>query len=132
MVASKDRNKQPRNCMDYCVHLWVSTLRFFLAFPGLALTLIRNPGIPEWYIDFLTLIRERAPGAVAIAACGHIGHAYDLQKPPARSSLSLGAQIEAHAALLQDLHQLFPHARFVSLSHSIGGYISMKASTYLL
>jgi hypothetical protein len=87
-----------------------------------------NPGIPEWYIEFLSIIRERSTPGLAIAACGHIGHAHDLQQPVSSSSLSLGSQIEAHVAVLEDLHELFPSARFVSLSHSIGAYISLRVS----
>jgi Lipid-droplet associated hydrolase len=88
----------------------------------------RNPGIPEWYIEFLSLIRERCTPGLAIAACGHIGHAHDLRQPVSSSSLSLGSQIDAHGAVLEGLHELFPNARFMSLSHSIGGYISLKVT----
>lgn len=85
-----------------------------------------NPGIPEWYIDLLTRIRDANP-TVAIAACGHIGHAHDLPRPP-QHSLTLESQVEAHSAVLQALSEQFPNARFVSLSHSIGGYISMRVA----
>jgi Lipid-droplet associated hydrolase len=93
-----------------------------------SLMLSRNPGIPDWYIQFLSLIREQSTPGLAIAACGHIGHAHDLKQPVSSSSLSLGSQIEAHAAVLEGLYELFPNARFVSLSHSIGAYISLKVS----
>jgi Lipid-droplet associated hydrolase len=92
----------------------------------------RNPGIPEWYIEFLSLIREWCTPGLAIAACGHIGHAHDLRQPISFSSLSLGSQIDAHGAVLEELHELFPNARFVSLSHSIGAYISLKVAVISL
>lgn len=36
--------------------------------------------------------------------------------------------MEAHSAVLSELSELFPRARFVSLSHSIGAYISLRVS----
>lgn len=125
-MASKGRNHQG-NHLNSCLHLWVRYL-FFLRGSNSPLMFPRNPGIPEWYIEFLSLIRERCTPGLAIAACGHLGHAYDLRQPVSSSSLSLGSQIDAHGAVLEGLHELFPNARFVSLSHSIGGYISLKVT----
>jgi pimeloyl-ACP methyl ester carboxylesterase len=91
----------------------------------------RNPGIPEWYIEFLSTIREKAASSkLAILAHGLIGHAHDLAQPNSTFSLSLPSQVEALAGVLHSLQEEFPSARFILVGHSIGGYINTKVAYF--
>lgn len=89
-----------------------------------------NPGLPEFYIPFLNIIRDRLHDeTVAICAHGHIGHAHDLPQPKSDDSLSLHAQIEAAAAVFRNLQREYPKTPFLLLGHSIGAHIALNVST---
>jgi alpha-beta hydrolase superfamily lysophospholipase len=88
-----------------------------------------NPGLPAFYIPFLSIIRERLQdSSLAICVHGHIGHAHDLPQPKSDASLSLQAQIEAAAAVFRNLQREYPNTPFIFMGHSIGAYIALHVS----
>jgi hypothetical protein len=90
---------------------------------------VSNPGLPEFYIPFLSIIRERLQhSSLAICAHGHIGHAYDLPQPKSDASLLLQAQMEAAAAIFRNLQRQYPNTPFIFVGHSIGAYIALHVS----
>ncbi|PVG03234.1 alpha/beta-hydrolase [Serendipita vermifera] len=88
-----------------------------------------NPGIPEWYIEFLSALRNNIHStSLAILAHGHIGHAHDLPAPKSDTSLSLEAQIIAAGSIMRSLRGEFPNTRLMLMGHSIGGYMAMQVA----
>jgi pimeloyl-ACP methyl ester carboxylesterase len=99
--------------------------------PAMIDSVYRNPGIPEWYIEFLSALRNGVHStSLAILAHGHIGHAHDLPFPKSDASVSLEAQIIAAGSIMRSLRYQFPDTRIMLMGHSIGAYMSMQVSLH--
>ncbi|KAJ1504681.1 hypothetical protein HMI56_001514, partial [Coelomomyces lativittatus] len=90
----------------------------FLFIPG-------NPGIIEYYFNFLKNVYETVDACVDIYAVQHINHSHH---PCLTDALyGLQDQIDHKVCFLDHLCELYPpQTRFFLCGHSIGAYICLK------
>lgn len=85
-----------------------------------------NPGLSDFYIDFLWQIRQDVKhSSLAILAHSHIGHDARLATP--EDALTLQDQVEATCATLDHIREAFPEpVPIILMGHSIGSWICMQ------
>ncbi|KAJ7169706.1 hypothetical protein C8R46DRAFT_1089722, partial [Mycena filopes] len=86
----------------------------FLFVPG-------NPGLVQFYTEFLTLLRNQHP-YLAVFAHAHLGHTPQLYS----REHSLAAQIESAIGALDAVHATFPTAKIIMSGHSVGSWIALQ------
>ncbi|KAJ6574933.1 hypothetical protein B0H19DRAFT_1126435 [Mycena capillaripes] len=86
----------------------------FLFIPG-------NPGLVQFYTEFLTLLQSNHP-RLAIFAHAHLSHTPNL---PSRE-YSLAAQIESAIEAVDATRAVFGKARIFLSGHSVGGWIALQ------
>jgi pimeloyl-ACP methyl ester carboxylesterase len=83
-----------------------------------------NPGIIDFYIEFMEEIYTRSEGRYSVLAIGHAGHcAEDLN---AGQVFSLQDQIQHKVDFLSEMD-----GRFVLIGHSVGSYICLQVAKRL-
>ncbi|KIY62641.1 hypothetical protein CYLTODRAFT_404291 [Cylindrobasidium torrendii FP15055 ss-10] len=91
-----------------------STVLFFV--PG-------NPGLIEFYLDFLTDIQTKSGlDSLAVLAHAHLGHTPNLPFTRCDFAVQVDNAVEAFDAL----SAAYPNAKIISLSHSMGSWISVE------
>ncbi|TRM65957.1 hypothetical protein BD626DRAFT_546363 [Schizophyllum amplum] len=83
-----------------------------------------NPGIVDFYIPFLSDLRERNP-RWAVLAHSHIGHTPGFASSTSTSRCGLSFQIQSATDAIDLLKLQF--RRVVIIGHSVGCYISLQA-----
>ncbi|KAI9030291.1 hypothetical protein DFJ74DRAFT_702617 [Hyaloraphidium curvatum] len=86
-----------------------------------------NPGIVDFYNDFLSDVHTFLGKRIAIVATGHIGHSTTLPAPDSDVfSHTLAEQVEAKIALVRQAMEWYPSASIYIAGHSIGAWISSQ------
>ncbi|KAJ7042419.1 hypothetical protein C8F04DRAFT_1030023 [Mycena alexandri] len=86
----------------------------FLFIPG-------NPGLVQFYAEFLGLLRSEHPH-LAIFAHAHLGHTPSIFS----HKHSLATQVESAIQALDAVHTMFPAAKIVLSGHSVGSWIALQ------
>ncbi|KAI4528991.1 alpha/beta-hydrolase [Schizophyllum commune Tattone D] len=90
---------------------------------GVLLFVPGNPGVVDFYIQFLAELREKNP-RWAVLAHAHIGHSPGFTSPTSTSRSGLSFQIQSATDAVDILKSHF--ARIVLIGHSAGSYISFQ------
>ncbi|KAJ7786128.1 hypothetical protein B0H16DRAFT_1355289 [Mycena metata] len=86
----------------------------FLFIPG-------NPGLVQFYTEFLGLLRSEHPH-LAVFAHAHLGHTPGIFS----DKHSLSAQVESAIQALDAVHTIFPAAKIILSGHSVGSWIALQ------
>lgn len=115
-----------------------ASVNTFVMFPG-------NPGVADYYIEFLNEVHGLSDGQIEVFCVGHAGHCnYDQAACWHRSNVSfatiatlpagyqiprpytMAEQVQHKANYIKQLHAQNPKRRFMLAGHSVGAYISLQ------
>ncbi|RKP11730.1 hypothetical protein BJ684DRAFT_21690, partial [Piptocephalis cylindrospora] len=86
-----------------------------------------NPGAPEYYVEFLNSLREKAPPNTELFAVAHLGHSNShLSLPRTGHVFTLDDQVDHKIELVDSLSKAYPRSKLILIGHSIGTYLALN------
>ncbi|KAJ7492794.1 hypothetical protein FB451DRAFT_1219594 [Mycena latifolia] len=90
----------------------------FLFIPG-------NPGLVNFYIEFLNSLHAKHPG-LAIFAHAHLAHTPEIHAMKSEGPNGLVAQIQSAIEALDSVRAAFPETKVIIGGHSIGAWVALQ------
>ncbi|CAG8515486.1 976_t:CDS:2 [Cetraspora pellucida] len=96
-----------------------------------------NPGVIDYYTDFLTTIYEENDKLINVIGVSHLGHSHDPHNQTAETLYSLQDQIEHKIMCFDKLREKFEKEedmkpKFILAGHSVGGHICKEVWCFYL
>lgn len=119
------------------VRIWPATA----AADTVILFICGNPGLVDYYLEFLSTIHASSPSNYEVIGVGHEGHSPDQPLPLTeglnlishfgqRALPTLAEQVERKIAYVDHIHSEHkPGIKLVLIGHSVGAYICQEVRT---